>query len=847
MKKILGLAIVVALCCVSAIAETPGTVVLNLQEYEALKQKTEIPSLAYVLSLADYRAEVGEKEVKVKASLRAILFSDQPIMIPLFKKETAIDKALVSGKPAILTANETGQVTWALLGKPGDEVNLELEFRSPVTQEGGFYTSVLNIPLSGAKLTVDFPYDEVQARLNDQYRETKLDERKHSLFDAWVMGKESARLSWLPLSKSIQPTISSTQVIAVDSMDPRAIRYMGKLKISVGNRPITDLSMTLEEGLSDASVSGRNVASYGGNDNRLDIHFSEPVIGQEELNIAFTRLIQENEPLEFVVPHFQIEGAKGTSGYIVFTQSSLYKATILEQEKVYPEAPDQVPDPALRNSVAQAFQFLSGDYRLKYRLEPIQPEFTAALYHGMSFGETTCILDTRCECTISQGAIHTFELTQPQGFNLEAVSGDEVQDWSVSPDKSRVQVVLRRPEREKAIFSIKYRRNYEDREKLAIQFPVIADPRRFRGFVAINPQTAIRVNVESTENLQTLEAGQVPTVLTGQTGAAPLFAYRFLEQPASLSLTTQRYEIAQVESTLIKSMIVALKYTAQGTLQTDLFIEVKNTLLDLLPVEVLPNISIRECEIDGLPMEPARGETENTLLFPIPKSQNSTTTILLSYLSDCKPLGALRAVDLPIPKVTIPVDELGLLLSVPAPFRIALAPTGPFEPSQEIPVARLPERMVEKDWISGPSGDLGGKYSDELRRIAVALETYYVDNNSYPPSLLNLTTPVVHLSDAPSNLAQKYAYEADPLSKWRVGFERTRISDQKTERKMGEGVYYKASFLRGTPESIKQRLAARAEIGTGGAMRPGLLAFVGAIVVIVILLTLGRRLMLKRE
>ncbi len=362
----------------------------------------------------------------------------------------------------------------------------------------------------------------------------------------------------------------------------------------------------------------------------------------------------------------------------------------------------------------------------------------------------------------------------------------------------------------------------------------------------MNPQTAIRVNMESTENLEPLEAGQVPTVLTGQTGAAPLFAYRFLEQPASFSLSTSRYELAKVETTMIKSMIVALKYTAQGTLQTDLFIEVKNTLLDMLPVEVFPDISIRECEIDGIRVEPARGETENTILFPIPKSQNSTTTILLSYLSDCKPLSALRSVDLPIPKVTIPVDELGLLLSVPAPYRIALAPTGPFEPSQEIPVARLPERMVEKDWISGPSGDPGARYTDELRRIAVALETYYIDNNAYPPSLLNLTTPVVHLSDAPSNLAQKYVFEADPLNEWRVGFERTKLSGQKTERRMGEGVYYKASFLRGTPETIRQRLAARAEIGTGSRMRPSILAFVGAIVVVVILLALVRRLVHKK-
>ena len=52
-----------------AVAQQPGSVVLSLEQYEGMRQKTELPAppYAYVLSLSDYQAEVQEQTLAVRS------------------------------------------------------------------------------------------------------------------------------------------------------------------------------------------------------------------------------------------------------------------------------------------------------------------------------------------------------------------------------------------------------------------------------------------------------------------------------------------------------------------------------------------------------------------------------------------------------------------------------------------------------------------------------------------------------------------------------------------------------------------------------------------------------------
>ncbi len=61
------------------------------------------------------------------------------------------------------------------------------------------------------------------------------------------------------------------------------------------------------------------------------------------------------------------------------------------------------------------------------------------------------------------------------------------------------------------------------------------------------------------------------------------------------------------------------------------------------------------------------------------------------------------------------------------------------------------------------------KAKSEIRNLAVALETYYMDNNNYPPTLYNLTTPIDYLTTIPQDpfaTGPVYDYATDYDSMW---------------------------------------------------------------------------------
>lgn len=811
--QVLTAALLFVLVCSVAAAQAPGTVVLSLEEYEALRKAGQLELPAYVLSMAEFRAEVQEEAVAVRGSVRAVLFTDQPTVIPLFEKGITLSRASVEGKPAMLSSDQQGRIAWAMLGRPGQEVTIELEFPLPVRQKEGFFETSFSIPPAGlGKLVVDFPYAEVQAHLNEEYQETRPTPQGRSILEASVLGRDTVTLKWLPLSKEVQPVVRVRETLLVQHHDVRSIQYQVAMQLRVARRPVTELSIPLERGIEVVSVGGVKVASHQSKDDRLTIQFREPVIGSTDLDIDLHRWLRVEKEESFQVPRIVPEGSSETTGFIAFAASERFKYSVTGQKNIQPVPVEHIPESRLKARAAQAFSFWNAEYELTYHVEHIEPEFIAALYHGVSFGETTCLLSTRCECTVQQGVLHAFQFSMPPGFQLEAVAGATVRDWIVSPEGDRLEVVLRSAERQKAIFTLNYRRNYEDRELIPIALPEISGPKRFRGFVSVTPQTSVRVKVEGLEGLEALDPAEVPLAMKTELDLAPLFAYRYLEQPGALHLLVERFEKARVETTRIDKMLVALRFSPQGIIETELVLELRNTDLDMLPVEVFPEASLRTSELDGLPRDPALGEGANTLLYSVPKSRTKQTTIHLAYLLPGEPLGRGRALELPIPKVALPIDEFGLLVSLPEEYEAHLASRALLERSPQLPVARLPKSMVELAWVEGPGGSpKAAPPPPEVRQIAQALETYYIDNNAYPPHLRLLTTPVAHISPG-YPFWEKYKYEVNYLESWRLGYEKREVSDEEGKISLGEGAYYTASYLRGDEARLRELLTVRAKI-----------------------------------
>lgn len=101
------------------------------------------------------------------------------------------------------------------------------------------------------------------------------------------------------------------------------------------------------------------------------------------------------------------------------------------------------------------------------------------------------------------------------------------------------------------------------------------------------------------------------------------------------------------------------------------------------------------------------------------------------------------------------VGCLSLILSCPVVYIASMAFTmGP---------------LVTEGFNQGQTRAKVARAKSEMRNLAVALETYYIDNNSYPPTLIHLTTPVVHQTSIPMDPfapGKLFDYDAEYLSCW---------------------------------------------------------------------------------
>ena len=92
--------------------------------------------------------------------------------------------------------------------------------------------------------------------------------------------------------------------------------------------------------------------------------------------------------------------------------------------------------------------------------------------------------------------------------------------------------------------------------------------------------------------------------------------------------------------------------------------------------------------------------------------------------------------------------------------------------------SHLSTRQIEPIVITGTDEEKAqfirqnnSRVKSDLRSLATGLEAYFVDNNTYPRSLSNLTSPIAYLSRMfkdPYTLQTEYGYEKRGNNNWIV-------------------------------------------------------------------------------
>ena len=210
-------------------------------------------------------------------------------------------------------------------------------------------------------------------------------------------------------------------------------------------------------------------------------------------------------------------------------------------------------------------------------------------------------------------------------------------------------------------------------------------------------------------------------------------------------LTTERLQKAIVETSVIKKMHVSLNFTTQGIITTELIVGLINADTILLKVDIGSGATLRLCTVNGSVVDPALGDNSGTLLIPVPKSRSTESTLQLSYLLDGQPIQDGLRLDLPLPQIELPIDEMGILLCPPPQYSVDLKKPGLFQVAKAPNSIQLTRKDIKINWMNSDKRPIPSDAPPRIRELITALETYYIDNNSYAPNFSNLTTPIAHL------------------------------------------------------------------------------------------------------
>ena len=193
-----------------------------------------------------------------------------------------------------------------------------------------------------------------------------------------------------------------------------------------------------------------------------------------------------------------------------------------------------------------AYRYLKHPYSLKLSVSDIHPEVTVETLAFGTLDEKILTLSTQVRYGIQKAGIFALKLKVPTGLRLTAVEGPHVDDW-VEKD-GVLTVTLKTKVEGRYVLFLKAEQPVSEVTK-GFSMPVISavDVKKETGFVALKVDTAIRAKTEKMTRLSEIDLKDLPTELKG---SEVTLAYKYLEQPWSLTLGAEKVKSRVVAETV---------------------------------------------------------------------------------------------------------------------------------------------------------------------------------------------------------------------------------------------------------------------------------------------------------
>jgi type II secretory pathway pseudopilin PulG len=188
-------------------------------------------------------------------------------------------------------------------------------------------------------------------------------------------------------------------------------------------------------------------------------------------------------------------------------------------------------------ALASVFRFDSPEFALQIRAGAIQPQVEAVVQNLFRVSAEQVMLSAKLNYTIKRAGVFSLKLALPDGYRVEHVVGDNIQQTAERSDAGGhvLEVTLKDRTSGNYVLGVELTRSWQDLPKsLAIAGVHPLDTAKLTGFVAVAAEPGVAVKTEAFDGLTEIPAsalaGNLPGVSLGN-----LLAYKFISpEPKAL-------------------------------------------------------------------------------------------------------------------------------------------------------------------------------------------------------------------------------------------------------------------------------------------------------------------------
>ncbi|KAM9987400.1 hypothetical protein ACTFIZ_005395 [Dictyostelium cf. discoideum] len=264
-----------------------------------------------------------------------------------------------------------------------------------------------------------------------------------------------------------------------------------------------------------------------------------------------------------------------------------------------------------------------------------KPNVTVIQNNLCSIGEGLLSMKSHFDYKIITGTLSLFNVEIENNINIINVQGIAIKKWEVldkvnSPSSSSSSSGFNR------VIQIQLDYGIENSYKLLItseysmkdtsgelSIPSMRcmgeEISRQRGFLGVEARTNVEISDIGNEGLNIVDLKELPPQIRSMANHPILLSYKFLEPQFKLALKVKRNKDCAVLVSLVESMSWVTTVSYSGKMIHQMVLLIKNTQKQFLKIQMPWEYEIWSTAMDGEPIKPSIGDSDQHLLIPILK------------------------------------------------------------------------------------------------------------------------------------------------------------------------------------------------------------------------------------